>query len=87
MRLKVVSYRLNEIRSTDLVDMQKLAANNSGIKHLFVAVDALSRYLWVEPLKVKTSQACEEALMRIIAKNVKLPMPKTCNASHQPEKI
>ena len=67
--------------------MQKLAANNSGIRYLFVAVDALSCYLWVEPLKVKTSQACKEALMRIIAKNRKQPVPKICNATHQPEKI
>ena len=87
LRLKVVSYRLNEIWSVDLADMQKLAANNSGIRYLFVAVDALTCYLWVEPLKVKTSQACKEALMRIIAKNGKPPVPKICNATHQPEKI
>ena len=87
LRLKVVSYRLNEIWSVDLADMQKLAANNSGIRYLFVAVDALSRYLWVEPLKVKTSQACKEALRRIIVKNGKPPVPKICSATHQPEKI
>ena len=87
VRLKVVSYRLNEHWSVDLADMQKLAANNSGIRYLFVAVDALSRYLWVEPLKVKTSQACKEALMRIIVKNEKPPVPKICTATHQPEKL
>ena len=88
MRLKIVSYRLNEIWSIDLADMQKLAASNDGIRYLFVAVDVLSRYLWVEPLKVKTSQACKEALKRIINKNRKPPVPKVCSGStHQPEKI
>ena len=82
--MKVVRYRLYEIWS---VDLQKLAANNSGIRYLFVAVDAQSRYLWVEPLKVKTSQACKEALMRIIVKNGKPPVPKICSRTHQLEKI
>ena len=87
VRLKVVSYRLNEIWSIDLADMQKLAASNNGIGYLLVAVDILSRYLWVEPLKVKTSQACKEALKKIIVKNGKPPLPKICSATHQPEKI
>ena len=43
-RLKVVCYRLNEIWSVDLADMQQLANNNSGIRYLFVAVDVLSCY-------------------------------------------
>ena len=44
-RLKVISYRLNEIWSIDLADMQKLANTNAGIRYLFVAVDVLSRYI------------------------------------------
>ena len=67
--------------------MQKLAASKNGIRYIFVAVDVLSRYLWVEPLKVKTSQASKEALKKIIVKNGKPPLPKICSATHQPEKI
>ena len=44
-RLKVISFRLNEIWSIDLADMQKLANSNGGVRYLFVAVDVLSRYL------------------------------------------
>ena len=76
MRLKVVCYRLNEIWSVDLAEMQTLAANNTGIRYLYVAVETLSRYLWVESLKVKTSQACKKALMRIIAKDENQKCPK-----------
>ena len=50
-RLKVQSYRLNEIWSIDLPDMQQLSEFNQGITFLFAAVDTLSRFLWVVPLK------------------------------------
>ena len=86
-RLKVISYRLNEIWSIDLADMQQLANSNTGIRYLFVAVDVLSRYLWVEPIKLKTAHACREALKKIFAKNDKSPKPKICRETHQPEKI
>ena len=86
-RLKVISYRLNEIWSIDLADMQQLSTSNEGIRYLFVAVDVLSRYLWVEGIKVKTSQACTDALKNIIAKNNKSPVPKICRETQKPEKI
>lgn len=86
-RLKVISYRLNEIWSIDLADMQRLASSNGGVRYLLVAVDALSRYLWVEGIKVKTAQACTDALKKIIAKNCRNPVPKVCRETAQPEKI
>ena len=44
-RLKVISYRLNEVWSIDLAHMQQLSRENLGVKYLFVAVDTLSRFL------------------------------------------
>ena len=67
--------------------MQQLANSNTGIRYLFVAVDILSRYLWVGPIKVKTAHACREALKKTIARNDKSPKPKICHETHQPEKI
>ena len=66
--------------------MQQLANSNSGIRYLFVAVDVLSRYLWVEPIKMKTAQSCREALKTIIAKNQMSPKPKICSERQSPEK-
>lgn len=86
-RLKVISYRLNEIWSIDLADMQKLAKENSGVRYLFVAVDVLSRYLWVEAIKVKTARSCMEALVKIINQNKQSPIPKVCSSAKSPEKI
>ena len=42
-RLKVASYRRNEIWSIDLADMQQLGTEGSGVRYLFVAVHTLSR--------------------------------------------
>ena len=44
-RLKVQSFRLNEIWSVDLADMQKLSRYNHGINFIFVALDTLSRFV------------------------------------------
>ena len=87
-RLKVVSFRLNEICSVDLADLQQLAIQNGGMRYLFVAVDVLSRYLWMHPMKTKTSKDCKEALQRIIAGNMrKKKLIGICAQTSQREKI
>ena len=67
LRLKVQTFRLNEIWSVDLADMQQLARPNNGVNFLFVAVDTLSRFLWVRPIKRKTADSCRNALKEIIS--------------------
>ena len=86
-RPKVVSYRLNEVWSIDLADMQQLATQNSGVRYLFVVVDTLSRFLWVIGVKSKTSKACTDALKKIIATNRQRNAPKICSSKSYPEKI
>ena len=66
LRLKVQSYRLNEIWSIDLADMQKLARHNHSVNFILVAVDTLSRFVWAMPLKRKTAIECKNALQSII---------------------
>ena len=82
-----MSYRLNEIWSIDLADMHQLATENLGIRYLFVAVDTLSRFLWVTGLKSKTSRACTGALKKIIATNRQRNAPKICAGKYFPEKF
>ena len=82
-RLKVISYRLNEVWSIDLADMQQV----SGVRYLFVAVDTLSRFLWVVSVKSKTSKACSEALKKIISTNKQRNAPKIFASKKFPEKI
>ena len=52
-RLKIIVKDIYEIWSVDLAYMNKLAEDNMNVKYFLVAVDCLSRYLRVEPLKTK----------------------------------
>ena len=99
-RLKVQSFRLNEIWSIDLADMQKLSRYNHGINFIFVAVDTLSRFVWALPLKKKTAAECKDALQKIMeslrskrvsSKTMMMMKPMFCrsksNTLPNPEKI
>ena len=57
-RLKVTGRGINEIWSIDVVYVDKLTKYNNGVKYLLVAVDVLSRYLRVSPMR---SYSAEES--------------------------
>ena len=65
-RLKVVAYRINEIWSVDVAYMDKIAQHNNGVKYLLVAVDVLSRYLRVQPMKALYAKDVVEAFKKMI---------------------
>ena len=55
---------INEIWSLDLAYVDKLAKYNRGVQYLLVAVNCLSRYLRVEPLKTKYAKETTEAFQK-----------------------
>ena len=65
-RLKVIAYDINEIWSVDVAYMDKLSKYNRNVKYLLVAVDCLSRYLRVEPLKTKYATEAASAFRKMI---------------------
>ena len=65
-RLKVVVNDIKEIWSVDLAYVDKLAKYNGGVNNLLVAVDCLSRYLRVEPLKTKYATETAQFFKKII---------------------
>ena len=65
-RLKAVAYRINEIWSVDVAYMDKIAQHNNGVKYLLVAVDVLSRYLRVQPMKALYAKDAVEAFKKMI---------------------
>ena len=67
-RLKVQSYRINEIWSGDLADVHQLAKDNDGEKFLLVFVDCLSRFLRVEPIDNKSAKQTRAALEKMTRK-------------------
>ena len=78
-RLKVIVNDLNEIWSVDLAFVDKLAKYNKGVKYLLFAVDCLSRYLRVEPLKTKYATETAEAFKKMI--NIKFGSMMVQNSS------
>ena len=65
-RLKVIVYDINEIWPIDLAYVDKLAKYNKDIKYLLVAVDCMSHYLRVQPLKSKYATTTAEAFNQMI---------------------
>ena len=63
-RLKVIVKDINEIWSLDLAYVDNLANYNRAIRYLLVAVDCLSRYLRVEPMKTKYATEAANALRK-----------------------
>ena len=65
-RLKVIVKDINEIWSLDLAYVDNLAEYNRDVKYLLVAVDCLSRYLIVEPMKTKYATEAADAFKKMI---------------------
>ena len=65
-RQKAVAYRINKIWSVDVAYMDKIAQHNKGFKYLPVAVDVLSRYLRVQPMKALYAKDAVEAFKKMI---------------------
>ena len=47
-----------------LADMQSLSKYNKGIKHLLCAIDLLSKYAWVVPVKDKKGTSIVNAFKK-----------------------
>ena len=65
-RLKLIAYDIDKIWLIDLAYVNKLADYNKNNKYPVVAVDCMSRYLRVQPLKSKYATSTAEAFKQII---------------------
>ena len=57
----------------DLVDMQKFAEFNDGVKYILTAIDCFSRYAFAVPLKSKKPKEIIEAMTTVL-KEYKIPL-------------
>jgi len=48
---------------------RNLKSNNDGYSYQLVIIDVLSKYVWVEPLRDKTSNCVIKAFHRVLAKS------------------
>lgn len=50
----------------DLAIMEKFAEDNNNVKYLLFCIDMFDKFLWVEPMKHKTGEACLAAFKKIL---------------------
>ena len=77
------SFRDN-IRGVDLPDIQSLSRFKKGIKKLLCAIDLLSKYAWVIPLKDKKGTSIVNAFQKKIQKKenqIKYGLIKVVNST------
>ena len=55
----------------DLADMQDVKGDNDGIAYLLIAIDLMSRFTWVRPLKTKSANEVKAAFQDIFSKGRK----------------
>ena len=65
----------------DLAFVQDVAKENDGVNYLLVVIDVLSKYLWVRPMKNKTTQSLLEAFDSILSKGRKPEKLRTDNGT------
>ena len=63
----------DSIWSADLADMQSLSKYNKGIKYLLCAVDLLSKYAWIIPIKDKKVITINNAFQKILKESNEKP--------------
>ena len=68
-RQKVIVNSINEIHSTDLVDMTQYSKMNRGYKYIFTNIDVFSKYAYAYPIKSKKIQDTKPCFEKIFAKN------------------
>ena len=68
-RQKVIVNHINEIHSTDLVDMSQYSKMNKGYKYIFTNIDVFSKYAYAYPLKSKKIQDIKPCFEKIFKKN------------------
>ncbi|XP_018370163.1 PREDICTED: uncharacterized protein LOC108765815 [Trachymyrmex cornetzi] len=60
---------IDDVWEADLIELRNLKSYNDGYSYLLVIIDVLSKYVWVEPLRDKTSNCAIKAFQRVLAKS------------------
>ena len=68
-RKKVIVNHINEIHSTDLVDMTQYSIMNRGYKYIFTNIDVFSKYAYAYASKSKKIQDIKPCFEKILKEN------------------
>ena len=65
-RRRVIAYDIDDVWSSDLVEMQEWSKENKGFRYMLNVVDVFSKYAWSVPMKDKTGITTVNAFKQII---------------------
>ena len=68
-RKKVIVNSINEIHSSDLVDMSQYSKMNRGYKYIFTNIDVFSKIAYAYPIKSKKIQDIKACFQKIFKNN------------------
>ena len=68
-RQKIIVNHINEIHSTDLVDMSQYSKMNRGYKYIFTNIDVFSKIAYAYPIKSKKIQDIKPCFEKIFKNN------------------
>ena len=60
-------YNVDDMWEVDLCDLRKLKNYNDGFSYVLVCIDALSKFVYLEPMRDKSAQSTAEVLKRILS--------------------
>ena len=66
-------YEIRRQIQMDLIEFQKIASENDGIRYLLVAIDTFSKYVVVIPMKNKSAEMSLNAIKEMLRQFGKLP--------------
>ena len=68
-RQKIIVNHINEIHSSDLVDMSQYSKINKGYKYIFTNIDVFSKIAYAYPIKSKNIQDIKPCFQKIFKNN------------------
>ena len=70
-RRRIIVFGVDQEWSSDLLDVQKFASQNDGVRYVMVLQDVFTRYLWLFPLKNKQQTTILACLRSLFDKGVR----------------
>ena len=75
-RMRTLTFGINDLWQSDLVDMQKLSRQNGGYKYILMVIDTFSKRGWARPLKSKHADSVVQAFESVLKQASSLPRVK-----------
>ncbi|XP_025155723.1 uncharacterized protein LOC112588809 [Harpegnathos saltator] len=60
---------IDDLWEADLIELANLRNYNEGYCYLLTIIDVLSKFVWVEPIRSKTSDSVTEAFRRVLSRS------------------